>query len=470
MAIDSTAVQAVQDAAAVAAKELTQAESAAAAAEKGALEAHQAAAAAKTELGEVSSAMAALQKALSALRGTELSPAGDQVPTGRFRARYYDGVKFETFVAERLEDAIALNLTPIQTVIAGLTGETFSARWLGDFAFDDGAYCFTVTADDGVRLFIDDALVLEKWVDQSPTAYTVERPLKAGTHRIKVEYYQNGGMAVLDVKWAKSVSAPQPIDTSRWEHIWGDEFDYTGAPDPTRWAVVVNGTFQNRRENVRVENGALVLEVRKDNAEGQTYTSGSVRTADPNSLTYMGTYGIKRYFKPGRIEARIKIAPVRGLMNSFWLMSNWVSPGSAYDFYACGEIDVLEAVGYDTDNWYGTAHSHQWFDFPNGRRDRYSVVEHPTIAGLDDAYHVWAAEWDESAVKIFCDGKLIVTRNRAGDPTEKYWPFVYDMALVLECGHKPNAYTDWGGEQGTDDAKLPARMCVDYVRAFTNKA
>jgi beta-glucanase (GH16 family) len=121
--------------------------------------------------------------------------------------------------------------------------------------------------------------------------------------------------------------------------------------------VVVSETFRDRRENVRVENGNLILEVRKDNAEGQRYTSGSVRTADPNSLTYMDTYGNKKYFKPGRIEARIRIAQGRGLINAFWLISNWITLGSSYDFSINAEIDVLEAVGYDTDEWYGAVTS-----------------------------------------------------------------------------------------------------------------
>jgi beta-glucanase (GH16 family) len=278
------------------------------------------------------------------------------------------------------------------------------------------------------------------------------------------------GLTTMGFHAATSGAAPASTPgNSEWEYIWGDEFDREGAPDTNRWAVVVSETFRDRRENVRVENGNLILEVRKDNAEGQKYTSGSVRTADPNSLTYMGTYGNRKYFKPGRIEARIRIAQVRGLMNSFWMISNWFTPGSSYDFYVSGEIDVLEALGYDTDKWYGSSHIHRWFDFPNGRRDRYSVIEHSTIAGLASDYHVWAAEWDESSVRIFCDQRLISTRNKAGDPGERYWPFTSDMALVLELGHKPNPYTDWGSEYGTDDSKLPARMFVDYVRAFRKK-
>jgi hypothetical protein len=123
---------------------------------------------------------------------------------------------------------------------------------------------------------------------------------------------------------------------------------------------------------------------------------------------------------------------------------------------------VLEALEYDTDNWYGSSHIHRWFDFPNGRRDRY-VIEHSTIAGLP------SAEWDERSVRISCDQRLISTRNKADDPGERYWPFTSDMALILELGHKPNPYTDWGSEYGTDDSKLPARMFVDYVRAFRKK-
>ena len=52
---------------------------------------------------------------------------------------------------------------------------------------------FAVTADDGVRLYIDRQLVLNAWIDQPPTTYRVEVDLPAGSRTGRMEYYENGG-------------------------------------------------------------------------------------------------------------------------------------------------------------------------------------------------------------------------------------------------------------------------------------
>jgi hypothetical protein len=78
----------------------------------------------------------------------------------------------------------------------GVVTDNFSARWVRTQAFAAGSYTFTATADDGVRVYLDGALVIDQWKDQSATTYTASRPVTAGDHEVKVEYYENGGDAV----------------------------------------------------------------------------------------------------------------------------------------------------------------------------------------------------------------------------------------------------------------------------------
>ena len=89
---------------------------------------------------------------------------------------------------------------------AAIPNDHFSARFTKTENFAAGFYAFTVTADDGVRLYLDDALILDQWVDQPATTYTVEKQLTAGTHTLKLEYYENGGGAV--VKLVSAAAAP----------------------------------------------------------------------------------------------------------------------------------------------------------------------------------------------------------------------------------------------------------------------
>ena len=78
----------------------------------------------------------------------------------------------------------------------------FAVRWTGTFAFDGGRYRFTTTTDDGVRIYVDDQLVLNAWRPMRGTRYgTVD--LDAGQHTVRVEYFEAMQAAKARVTWAK---------------------------------------------------------------------------------------------------------------------------------------------------------------------------------------------------------------------------------------------------------------------------
>jgi hypothetical protein len=91
----------------------------------------------------------------------------------------------------------------------GLGADSFSARWTRTVNFSGGNYQFTVTADDGVRLWIDSQLVLDKWILQAPTTYTVGPLSLSGNKTLKMEYFENAGGAVAKLSW-QEVSPPPP--------------------------------------------------------------------------------------------------------------------------------------------------------------------------------------------------------------------------------------------------------------------
>ena len=77
----------------------------------------------------------------------------------------------------------------------------FSVRWQGSFEFDQGAYTFTALTSDGMRLYIDGNLVLDRWFDQAATQYTVQQTLSQGVHVIAVEYYEHSGWSAAHLTW-----------------------------------------------------------------------------------------------------------------------------------------------------------------------------------------------------------------------------------------------------------------------------
>ena len=74
-------------------------------------------------------------------------------------------------------------------------------RWTGLFTFQAGTFTFTARADDGVRVFLDGVAIIDQWHDQPATTYTATRSVTAGDHEVKVEYYERGGDAVIQVSW-----------------------------------------------------------------------------------------------------------------------------------------------------------------------------------------------------------------------------------------------------------------------------
>jgi glucose/arabinose dehydrogenase len=86
-------------------------------------------------------------------------------------------------------------------IATGFPADGFSVRWTRDIAFNDGVYQFTTTSDDGSRVFVDGQIVLNAWQDQPPTTTSANRLMSAGTHTVTVEYYENGGGAMMQFSY-----------------------------------------------------------------------------------------------------------------------------------------------------------------------------------------------------------------------------------------------------------------------------
>jgi LysM repeat protein len=80
----------------------------------------------------------------------------------------------------------------------------FSVRWTGRFNFVCSAnYRFTAVTDDGVRIWVDGNLIMDEWREQSVRTFSRDLWLGAGGHDVKVEYFEQAGLAEIHVGWAK---------------------------------------------------------------------------------------------------------------------------------------------------------------------------------------------------------------------------------------------------------------------------
>jgi PA14 domain/Fibronectin type III domain/Divergent InlB B-repeat domain len=98
-----------------------------------------------------------------------------------------------------------------------VASDYFSVRWTGQVkAPVSGTYTFTVTADDGVRLFINGTQVINAWTVQSATSYTYTTTLTAGTlYNIELHYYENWGLAVCRLRWSYPGQSMQVVPRSQ---------------------------------------------------------------------------------------------------------------------------------------------------------------------------------------------------------------------------------------------------------------
>lgn len=123
--------------------------------------------------------------------------------TGPWTCEFFDNTSLSSPVrATRRYDAINFNWG-MGAPVPGVTADYFSVRCTGDFWFDDAVYRFNATVDDGIRLWVGDTNILDEWRVAAVRTYVTDRHIPSGTHRVKIEFFENTGAAVLKVHWNK---------------------------------------------------------------------------------------------------------------------------------------------------------------------------------------------------------------------------------------------------------------------------
>ncbi len=83
-----------------------------------------------------------------------------------------------------------------------LPPDGFSARWVRRLAFPGMNHRFQLQADGGVRLYVDDTLLIDQWQDDGfVVTHSVSIDLTAGEHTVRVEYVDALGNASFALRW-----------------------------------------------------------------------------------------------------------------------------------------------------------------------------------------------------------------------------------------------------------------------------
>lgn len=253
--------------------------------------------------------------------------------------------------------------------------------------------------------------------------------------------------------------ASKPADPSMnvpegYELVWADEFDGNSL-NPSDWThevwepyhvnnelqAYVNGSF-NGTPVTQVEDGKLKITCFK--AGTNQYKSGRVYAHVNEGWCY------------GIFEARIKLPKGRGTWPAFWMLpanNDW----SGNPWPRCGEIDIMEEVGFHPDYTSSSIHCEAY----NHTKGTQKTSERYT-QGAESDFHTYRLEWTKDYMKTYVDGNLLFSFNNDGRGDITTWPFKRNFYIILNLAWGGM----WGGQQGVDDNALPATMEVDYVRVF----
>ena len=239
-----------------------------------------------------------------------------------------------------------------------------------------------------------------------------------------------------------------------YQLVWSDEFDGDQL-DESVWSYNTGGNgwgnnekqyYTDRPENIRVQNGMLEIEARKEQYQNNEYTSARIMSKGKKTFTY------------GKFESRINFPGGKGTWPAFWMM------GNSGNWPNCGEIDIIEHIGsQDTrasfalhtvmkngtrgNNW----SSLKWFDYP-----------------LSGDFHIYGVEWAQEekdgkdVIRFTIDGVQYAEVWEDQIDNNDYWPFnkpffiIYNLAI--------------GGNMGgsVDDTIFDTEriMYVDWVRVY----
>ena len=240
-----------------------------------------------------------------------------------------------------------------------------------------------------------------------------------------------------------------------WKLVWSDEFDGKSL-DFSKWEIEVNAfgggnqelqIYTDRSENVRVENGFLIIEAHRQKTgiagTERDYSSGRIRSKRRGDWKY------------GRFEARMKLPSGQGLWPAFWMLPSDEKYGT---WAASGEVDIMEFKGQQVDTLWGTLHhGGSW------PRNKHTGIT-KRFEGIDFTkdFHVFGVEWETGEFRWLLDGKVWqVQKEWATENGDHPQPFDQPFHILFNLAV--------GGEfvgPVAEQTEFPAQMLIDWVKVY----
>ncbi|MDX1409794.1 MAG: glycoside hydrolase family 16 protein, partial [Saprospiraceae bacterium] len=167
-------------------------------------------------------------------------------------------------------------------------------------------------------------------------------------------------------------------------------------------------------------------------------------------------------FRYGKIELRARVPAGRGNWAAGWTLGDAYVDELSWPY--CGEIDILESVGFEVDNANGDGKAHasvhcRAFYF---KEDSHHTSTLP-VKDMHNSFHTYAVEWTPGGITAFVDDQPYFAYDDTTD--ERTWPFDEPQNIILNLAMGGG----WGGAQGMDPQMTSQQYILDYVRVYARK-
>ncbi|MFK7925441.1 MAG: family 16 glycosylhydrolase [Bacteroidia bacterium] len=338
---------------------------------------------------------------------------------------------------------------------AKASGDDLPELWVEDHIDNTDGRTYNITSTMPFKSATSEFQILSK--DGSP--------LNAGKHQIKL-HVGEGSAQIKSINFTllrphqlTPTIMEQVTDGDTWEVVWADEFEVNGLPDSTKWTYDLGNWgwgnnepqyyTEGRLENSRIEDGNLIIEAIR-NDQGHDWTSARLTTRGKVSFVY------------GKIEFRAKIPVERGNWAAGWTLGDDYRDERSWPY--CGEIDILETVGFEINDSTGDGSAHASV---HCGAYYFKLGNQPTavlpVDNMEEAFHTYAVEWTPAGIDGFVDGKKYFSYTDTSN--DLAWPFSKAQNIILNLAMGGG----WGGAQGIDPAIQKQQFIIDYVRVYARK-
>jgi len=249
----------------------------------------------------------------------------------------------------------------------------------------------------------------------------------------------------------------QTPDIEGYNLLWADEFD-GDAMDESKWNYEphepgwVNNELQEyttSTDNVFVRDGKLVLKAIKSEKNGKDYyTSGKVTGQNKTDFLY------------GKVVVSAKVPEGQGLWPAIWMMPKDESYYGQWP--KCGEIDIMESLGHQTNISYSTIH----YGEPHGEQQ--GSIERSGADSFSAKFHEYSVEWEPGEMRFYTDGELVLTCNdwftAVQGEDDKPYPAPFDQPFFVQLNLAVGG--NWPGNPDATTDFSKAEFEIDYVRVY----